>query len=133
MTNLINNTNNNAYFLEKGWTTEDSTKTAVVGLKFIKSDSTADKANNVWGQVFFYDLIEQRYRNHLLIKQPEIKDTSEISCEDDVNEKYHFVYITKDLWDREVLPLLRFAPEIHSGLNKKVNTTEEVQAFLKRY
>jgi hypothetical protein len=116
MTSLVMpNIRDKAYFLE----ISSDCHSLARGLVFNKSSSIYDRARKIWGDLNFYDQIENRHRVILLKEQP-ILNESDITCVSDIDDEYCFTFVTKELWDSKVLSILKMPPETVQLMNEQI-------------
>ena len=103
------------------------TKTLATGIKVFQSNSKAESEKDIWGQISFFDQISERNRV-ITIKEPPQLDEREIVCLSDTGDIFHFVVVTKELWDAKVNQIVNTPEEIREILSDTAKVQEYLQA-----
>jgi hypothetical protein len=128
----MSNIMNYSYFLEIGPTDQPASRRSLAkGICIRKNESTAEKTHNIWGQLSFYDQIENRSRI-ISIQEPSLNNHHTITCLSDINDRYHFTRITKENWS-EVLKFIKLPIDVEKVLQAEVKTDEQIQQFFFNY
>lgn len=121
-----------SYFLEIGLSNQSVSRSLAKGICIQENESTAEKTNNIWGQLSFYDQIANRHRIISIKDKPSFNNYT-IKCLSDINEEFHFTLVTKKVWDDEVAAFIKLPADFQKILQEHVKTTEQIQNFLINY
>ena len=111
------------YYLEIESIPEEKGQSIVCGV-MVKPKTTLDKECD-WGYLVYQDIPSERQRIIPLNIPPMLVSKENVECVSERGERFHFSYITYDIWESKVCRLVSISPEKKAQLS----STEDVQAF----